>query len=120
VENKSFSSISHEVIQEITDQYLSDLEGKIVFLMKMQRRNKEIAEILNIQDSEVVRLRKNLIRKIECIYRYHYMMPYADFLRFCKMILTPRQYDYLDRYFVCFYKLHEIAKEFMTQPSNVH
>lgn len=115
-----FKEINIDVLEEICSTYLTQSEHDIVFLILHGRRNKELSMILNIQESEVVRLKRNIIRKIKTVHKFHYKLNYIDFFRFASNVLTDRQMQYLIRHYRDLRRLHEISDEFKTQTSNVH
>lgn len=115
-----FKDISLSTLQEICNSYLTDFEYDLVYLILNGRRNKEISLILDIPESEVVRLKRNITRKIKTVYRYHFKLNYLDFFRFASNVLNDKQMQYLIRYYRDLKRLREIAEEFSTQTSNVH
>lgn len=115
-----FKDISLSTLQEICDSYLTDFEYDLVYLILHGRRNKEISLILDIPESEVVRLKRNIIRKIKTVYKYHFKLNYLDFFRFATNVLNDKQMQYLVRYYRDLKRLREIAEEFNTQTSNIH
>ncbi len=110
-----------ECVQEISDQYLSDLEGDLVDLMMKGRRPVEIARILRIPECEVVRLRKNIFRKIKTVYFYQYHHNKNDFIEYAveTLELNKKQARILTMFFD-YSGLRPIAEAIGTRPSNVH
>lgn len=119
-EEDHLREIGVSTLNEICEKYLTNEEHDLVYLLVNGRRNKEIAIILDLPPCEVIRLKKNIIRKIKTIYKYHYKLNYFDFFRFASLILNKKQILYLIRYYRDFKRLREIAKEFKTQTSNIH
>lgn len=108
-------------IDEISERYLSDIEGDLVWLMRQGRRPVEISRILNIPECEVVRLRRNCFRKIRTVYLYDYHHDKTTFLTLATALLSLNQkQERIFRMFFGYYGLRQIAETIGTRPSNIH
>lgn len=110
-----------DAVDEISDRYLTDLEGDLIDLMKKGRRPVEISRILKIPECEVVRLRRNCFRKIRTVFQYDY---YRDKKRFVvytieTLKLNEKQSRILTMFFD-YHGLRPIAEVIGTRPSNIH
>lgn len=110
-----------EAIADISDRYLSDVEGDLIWLMRQGRRPVEISRILKVPECEIVRLRKNCFRKIRTVYRYDYMHDKAAFLENAvrDLGLNTKQARIFQMFFQ-YHGLRQIAETISTRPSNVH
>ncbi len=103
--------ISHDLLLNISDIYLTLLEKDFVSLIIHKRRTAEIAELLDLLPCEVVRRRKVISRKVRVIYTYHYKLDFIEFLRFAVNILPEDKFRCLVLYYVEFKTLKDISKE---------
>lgn len=110
-----------EALDEITDRYLTDVEGDLLHLMRLGRRPVEISRILRIPECEVVRLRRNCFRKVLVIFTFDYHRDKRAFLCHARELLqlNDKQSRILTMFFD-YYGLRPIAEAIGTRPSNVH
>jgi hypothetical protein len=110
-----------EVLNKITERYLSDIESNLIWLMLKGRRPVEISRILHIPECEVVRLRRNCFRKIRTVYLYDFHHDKAEFLASTTALLAlnPKQ-ERIFTMFFNYYGLRQIAETIGTRPSNIH
>lgn len=108
-------------IDSICEQYLSDLESDLVWLMRQGRRPVEISRILRIPECEVVRLRRNCFRKIRTVYLYDHHHNKAQFLATVIPLLgLNAKQGRIFTMFFNYYGLRQIAETIGTRPSNIH
>lgn len=110
-----------EAIDSICEQYLSDLESDLIWLMRQGRRPVEISRILHIPECEVVRLRRNCFRKIRTVYLYDHHHDKKQFLQKAVPLLglNSKQVRIFTMFFN-YYGLRQIAETIGTRPSNIH
>jgi hypothetical protein len=108
-------------IDEITDNYFTNVEGNLIWLMRQGRRPVEISRILRIPECEVVRLRRNCFRKIRVVYTYDYFYDKQAFLIHAAELLrlNEKQFRILKMFFN-YQGLRPIAEAIGTRPSNIH
>jgi hypothetical protein len=110
-----------EALDEISEKYLTDIEGDLIDLMRKGRRPVEISRILKIPECEVVRLRRNCFRKIRVVFTYDYFNNKERFVNFTIdfLKLNEKQSRILKMFFD-YYGLRPIAEVIGTRPSNIH
>ena len=121
LENEMDNSQKILLLQDIAKRYFSKIEAEVTFLLLKNRRNKDISMILGIQEPEVARFKKLVIRKAAIYYRFKYQNDVEKYKEPLTQILelNEKQADILSN-FLNFRSLSYIGNTVGSKSSNMH
>lgn len=109
------------LLLDIAKRYFSVVEAEILFLFLKNRRNKDISLILGIQEPEVARFKKIIIKKAAIYYKFCYVIDISCYKEHViqTLNLNDKQAE-IFRNFLDFRSLSYIGTEVGSKSSNMH
>jgi DNA-binding CsgD family transcriptional regulator len=109
------------LLLDIAKRYLHPIEAEVMFLLLKNRRNKDISLILNIQEPEVVRYKRLIIKKTIIFNMFCYTIDISQYHGYVTELLqlNEKQSDIL-KLFLQFRSLSYISEQIQSKSSNMH
>lgn len=110
-----------QLLLDIAKRYLHPIEAEILFLFLKSRRNKDISLILRIQEPEVARYKKIIIKKCIIYYKFCYCFNMSLYHKALTQLfnLNEKQSRILELFFE-FRSLSYIGDQVGSKSSNMH
>lgn len=109
------------MLLDIAKRYLQPLEAEILFLFMRNRRNKDISMILNIQEPEVARYKKIIIKKCLIFGIFCYIIHISQYSKYIAALLgLNEKQERVFKLFLEFRSLSYISEHVDSKSSNMH
>lgn len=109
------------LLLDIAKRYLHPIEAEVLFLFMRNRRNKDISLILNIQEPEVARYKRLVIKKCMIFGLFYYTIHISQYAEYVAELisLNDKQLE-IFKLFLQFRSLSYISDHIQSKSSNMH